>query len=794
MAILTRACAGSYIMTTEQTKLDLAVQPIDGFISKRLRFVDNCDANRHVFVDGVAAYVYRVGDKVQQRNVIVSLLRANLATELELSNAFGVSLRSVSRWNSKYNLEGILGLVDKDRCGAPEKINAKLRGQILELRGQRVKVNEIARLLNIGLGSVCRVLYAEPAERQTEMTFLEADDGKVDSEVYCETFPLGADAASSDTAQKTAAAESASPEVLGDLNGAQRGDPLDRTMDRLMARLGLLEDAAPLFVEGQRIEFAGVLLACATSEMQRYLDVVKKAYQSFGASFYGIRGTFLTLIFMLLLRIKNCEQIREYNPVTIGKLLGLDRAPEVKTLRRKLRLLYAREQSLQCMNQIQSLRMDSNDPQLLATLYIDGHVKAYYGKHRIGSTYSGRLHKVVRGCTDYWVNVRGGSPLCVISTDFNDAMTLVLVDIVKDIKEEYRSRGIDITNLYIVFDRGGYSAQVFEQLLALKVNIITYNRGSTDPVDMRLFVDKPTVINNRTYPAPPIERTTELAVYEKVCNDDGGSRKAVVKKTDRVVKLREILILRNDQGITSILTNIRDPQPDAADIAAQLFSRWPQENYLKYMMEEFALDHLHAYGAEDIKQAIEHPNPEYNKIKNELSALTSNMEKTVGRQTMKKLESTPGAFARLQKKLANIKIKGFHSIKECLEKIASLQRLLPSIKERISIDDHKRLRSESRTFHQFLKMSAYHTETELVDVLRQFYPDHHGDARTVLTAMLKSSGTLTVEKEHLVVTIDRQSSPQRTMLLQCVCDKLNQRSAVYPGSRLTLRFRTEIAT
>jgi hypothetical protein len=784
---------------SDQIKLDLAVQPIPGFISKHCRFIDNCDANRHVFVNGVAAYVYRIDDKVQQRNVIVALLRANLATEAELAAAFKVALRSISRWHGRYNNQGMEGLVDKQRSGAPEKITPKLAAHIRDLRSQRVKINDIARMLNIGLGSVCRVLYAQSQDKQTSVTFFEADDGKIDSESENPSVSAVADegetgaTAVADTSQQPAATDGQSPSLPEQIRMAPdvvRDNPLDRTFDRVMARLGLLEEATPMFVQGQRIQFAGVLLALATGASRQYLSVVKKVYQSLGASFYGIRGIFLTCILMLLLRIKNCEQIREYNPVTLGMLLGLDRAPEVKTLRRTLRLLYAREKSLACMDEMRALRTDAKQPQLLAIVYIDGHIKAYYGKYPIGLTYSGRLHKVVRGSTDYWVNTAGGKPFCVMSTDFNESMTSVLVEIVRDLQHEYHTRGIDPAGMTIVCDRGGYSGKVFERLLAMGVNIITYNRGPIDAVDTTLFDGKETVINARKYPASPIERTAEIDIYESAPATDD-KRKPTVKKTGRVVKLREILILRFDKRITSILTNIKKSDRPAMTVASELFNRWPQENYLKYMMEQFALDHLHTYGVEDIEGMIEQPNPEHKKIKKELLQLTATVEKKLGRQTMNRLASNPDHFAKLQKKLAKVKIKGFASLKQCLDKIGALRRLLSTIQERITVSGCKRLVSESRTFHQFLKMSAYQIESELVEILRQHYPDHNGDARTIVASMLTSSATLTIEQGNLSVTLDRQSSPLRTRLLKCVCDQLNQHPVIYPGSNLTMLFRAQ---
>ena len=62
----------------------------------------------------------------------------------------------------------------------------------------------------------------------------------------------------------------------------------------------------------------------------------RKLYGDIGPAFYGLRTTLLTLLLMALLRIKRPEHLKEKDPAAFGSLLGLDRAPEVKTLRRRL--------------------------------------------------------------------------------------------------------------------------------------------------------------------------------------------------------------------------------------------------------------------------------------------------------------------------------------------------------------------------------------------------------------------------------------------------------------------------
>jgi hypothetical protein len=114
------------------------------------------------------------------------------------------------------------------------------------------------------------------------------------------------------------------------------GDASDRTLDRQLAYLGLLDDAAPLFREGSSVPGVGVLVALPCLVESGLLRISRKLCGEIGPAFYGLRTTLLTLLFMALLRIKRPEHLKECDPAAFGRLLGLDRAPEAKTLRRRL--------------------------------------------------------------------------------------------------------------------------------------------------------------------------------------------------------------------------------------------------------------------------------------------------------------------------------------------------------------------------------------------------------------------------------------------------------------------------
>jgi hypothetical protein len=107
-------------------------------------------------------------------------------------------------------------------------------------------------------------------------------------------------------------------------------DPANRWMDRLMAVLGLLEDAAPLFRSEANVPRAGVLLAVPVLIESGVFSIAREVYGSIGPAFCGLRTTMLALLLMARLRTKRPEGLKEHSPADLGRVLGLDRAPEVK--------------------------------------------------------------------------------------------------------------------------------------------------------------------------------------------------------------------------------------------------------------------------------------------------------------------------------------------------------------------------------------------------------------------------------------------------------------------------------
>jgi hypothetical protein len=85
-------------------------------------------------------------------------------------------------------------------------------------------------------------------------------------------------------------------------------------MDRLLAAMGLLDDARPMFARAQNLPRAGVLLAIPALLASGLLSTAETIYGNLGPAFYGLRTTLVTYVLLALLRIPRPEALKEYSP------------------------------------------------------------------------------------------------------------------------------------------------------------------------------------------------------------------------------------------------------------------------------------------------------------------------------------------------------------------------------------------------------------------------------------------------------------------------------------------------
>jgi len=719
---------------------------------------------RVVLVHGVIVAHYDTRDHAAEEYAMLTLLESGYAGEKEIARAFSCSERSIRRYAQRFESGGLLALgrtPGRPVSIAPKETDGR-DGMILRMKERGFSNRGIAQRLGIAENSVRKRLRRLRWRPQPEalLPFLEKKD---------HASPSGA-VASSDSMVEVSSAKAVISEPVT-TTGKQRQDtldvnPLDRSLDRLLAAMGRLEDATPMFARTENLPGAGVLLAIPALVGSGLLSVARKIYGSLGPAFYGLRTTLVTSVLLALLRIPRPETLKEYAPGDLGRIVGLDRVPEVKTLRRKLARLAAVKRSRELGLEMARLRIAERG-RTLGFLYVDGHVRAYHGKRVIPKAYVTRQRLAAPATTDYWVNDQKGDPLFVVTAEANAAMTRMLIPILQEVRNLIGTK----RRLTVVFDRGGWSPRLFQSILDMGFDILTYRKGRFRHVAEKRFVLRKARLEGRR---------VEYLLHDQP-----------VRFLNGKLRLRQVTRLTETMHQTAVITSRWDLRDVV--VAYRMFERWRQENFFKYMRQEFLLDALVDYETEPDDPNRSIPNPARKAVDKELRqarARYAKLEEKYGSTALDYLQgrtTTMRAFTTAEKQI-------LREIQDAADDVASLTERQKSLPARIPMseapeaENAMKLSTERKHLTNVLKMVAYQIEGNLVELLRPHYSRTEDEGRTLIQTALRSSSTIEPTEKELRVILAPLSSPHRSRAIALVCATLNQSDITFPGTDLRLRF------
>jgi len=726
---------------------------------------------RVIVVAGLPVHHYRAEDAVAEAYAMVFLVEAGFAQQTEVARAFVRSERTVRRYQERYAQGGMaaLGRAEGWRRGRRRIRSKRLRG-IERLKNEEGLSNRaIAQRLGVSERAI-RKLVGPSKSVEAEQLDLTAIRSAAASEAPQTPVPC-AKSTHEDTNHSVPAL---AHDQAGDSDDAgAQGEPVpmsldrdasDRSLDRQLAHLGLLDDAAPIFRDGSQVPGVGVLLAIPALVETGLLRISRKLYGEIGPAFYGLRTTLLTLLLMALLRIQRPEHLKEQDPAAFGRLLGLDRAPEVKTLRRKLTRLAAYQRAEQLGAELARLRVDQRG-HLMGFLYVDGHVRAYHGQRSISQAYVARRHLAMPATTDYWVNDRAGDPLLVITGEVDAALAKAFPHLLREVRGAVGERRVTI-----VFDRGGWSPKLFHRMIEEGFDILTYRKGKGRRIHERRFVRRRAKLDGR------------WVSYE--LHDQP------VRFLKGKLRLRQITRLCDNGHQTQVITNRSDLRD--IELAWRMFERWRQENFFKYMREEFLLDALVDYRIEPEDPTRTIPNPERRALDKQIRS---------ARIKLAGIEREYGAAAADNTEQQRPSMRGFKiahgtlgkKLRSARNRVAKLIEQRRDVPQRVEIRDLSegtvvKLATERKHLTDLIKMVAYQAESDLLALLRPHYARAEQEGRTLLHEIFTTAGDIRVCDTQLHITLAPLSSPHRTRAAQGLCDILDQTATTFPGSQLRLRF------
>ena len=115
---------------------------------------------------------------------------------------------------------------------------------------------------------------------------------------------------------------------------------------RMLASAGLMTEAKPVFAApAHAVAHGGVLAALPMLLRAGLLGAANRLFR-LPDGFHGLTTILLFVACLTLARVRNPDSLRYQAPGEWGAILGLDRCPETKTLRRKIRLLTSAEHTV----------------------------------------------------------------------------------------------------------------------------------------------------------------------------------------------------------------------------------------------------------------------------------------------------------------------------------------------------------------------------------------------------------------------------------------------------------------
>ena len=563
---------------------------------------------------------------------------------------------------------------------------------------------------------------------------------------------------------------------------AEMGYATTRSLERVAAAMGALESAPIQFEPAQDVSQGGVLWALPALLATGLLSFTQQFY-ALPKGFYGIDSIFLLLALMALARIPSIEQLRYAAPGEWGNLLGLDRVPEVRTLRAKLELLCREAGRAVRWHTALAREWMARPSASDLVFYADGHVRVYHGDlTALPRHYVARERLCMRATTDYWIHAMDGQPFFYINKEVDPGLIATLRhDLVPFLERhaplspewQKRMEGNPRQHRFtLVFDREAYSPELFAEMRAKRIAVVTYHKYPGEDWPAEEFS----------------EQTVEL----------GGGAVVPMKLAERGTRLSNGLWVRQVRKLsaggkqTAILST--DYEADYTRLAASMFARWSQENFFKYMREHYGLDRLVEYGTEAVPDSVRVVNPAWRQLDSQVRTLTGKRQRLLVQFAAQGLqgELSESEVTRYQQKKAQLQEEIEHLGKQ-LDQI-KLQRKQTAhhvtVGELPEAERFSRLLPERKHFLDTIKLISYRAETSMASLLRESM-SRGDDTRALLRQIYSTEADLLPDADNktLTVRLHHLTQAAHDQALLGLCNELNATETLFPGTDLRLIYK-----
>lgn len=573
--------------------------------------------------------------------------------------------------------------------------------------------------------------------------------------------------------------------------------------------MGVLQEAPLELMAATDVPAGGVLCALPALLLEGLLRHSRKHF-ALPPGFYPLETIFLVLAFMALARLRSVEALRYAPPGEWGKLVGLDRIPEVLTLRAKLATLCAepapaaawsaalaqdwmrahdepadnRDAAATHDTPVHAGSAPAAEGTALASagvFCIDGHVRVYHGAlTKLPRRYVTRERLCLRGTTDYWTNALDGRPFFVVTRPVDPGLLTVLrEDIVPRLLTATATAAVDgaasvtaatTPRCTLIFDREGYSPPFFAEMKSFNIAILCYHKFPDDDWPLTAFSPHTlTLIHGEVVTMDLAERGT--------CLSNGLWLREVRRRT---TDGRQVSILSTDYSSREIGT-----------LVGRMCARWCQENFFKYMREHYALDGLVEHGVIPLPDTTTVVNPAWRRLDQAVrheSAQLHRRQAQFGAHTLSPALE-PAEVETWQRHQGELTAT-LTAQQAALTILKTQRQATPrhvELKTLPAAEQFAQLRPARKHFVDTIKLIAYRAETAMAHVVREVLA-RSDEARAFLREVYRTSADLAPDatKKTLTVRLHPLASRAHNTALRHLCVELTATETIFPGTDLRL--------
>jgi len=735
---------------------------------------------KSVIVNGKIYMSWASWDTASQRMVIAQLYKAKYATQQDLSLVFGIHINTVQKYVADFTRDGLEGLITQR--GGPRgrwKLTPGMRAKILilalkegilgyeaiqkrlELWHEHVSIPSIRQVLlengfvhervSVGDIEVKQIsLFDTRNDGQLRLPFTyeaTSDKGtKIDLEVEKNRI---------ENAEVNSFAVVQPPRALRYYSHAQR-----RYLDQLE--------------QGYYNAYAGGLLFAPLMEQYFFLPTLKRVIDIPTYEGYSLEELCVTLFYFDVFGFRSMEDFKRVYPEEFGLLIGRSYSPSLYTLRRFLYKVRELDKTEKLIDEFALMYLKSGIAKW-GVLYIDGHFLPYYGIYPITKGWHGVRKIPIKGSYNFIGVDDKFTPWIFLVRSSSEDLLQKIPEILEKAKKIGRDIGLSdevIDDLILVFDREGYSAELYRFL---------------DGKDRKDKKRRAIFISWAKYSDKWVNEVAEERFDKsmKVKYEIQDSKDIKYFQTKRAMSkygvIRAIVIQSGKNEKRSVIyTNAKDTEIGTEKIIELLCRRWGEENLIKELLMKHLINYSPGYVAEELEEQPMVDNPKIKELKKEKAGRATELHKL-------KLQLADWVLKHTEKAgledLKKTKIQLLADIVGIDNEILLINQEIDKTPAKIRFDQANdgerllKLNYEKKRFLDCIKIFVYNMEKKMCDLLVNYY-DIKKELLSALSMIVDRGGHIKLERGQLRVQLRRFMNSEIDYAARHICEDLNRMNPV----------------